>query len=190
MPEEQDPKQQQQEPEGEKPQDGKQEPEQTPVSFEKWLADQSEPIRKLYQEHTQGLRSALDTEREQRKGLERQLKDAASKLEQGSEARKALEEVSAQLEETTKRAEFYEAARAAGVNNFRLAWTAAKQDSLYNRKGEVDLEALREAYPELFHPPTKEKSAAPAGNAGAGTQQPPKGATSMNDLIRRAAGRS
>lgn len=180
MPEDQQGQQQ-----GETPQQQKQEQEQAPANFEKWLAEQPEPIRKLYQEHTQGLRGALDSEREQRKGLERQLRDAASKLEQGSDARKTLDEVTAKLEEQTKRADFYAAAKDAGVNNLKLAWTAAKQDNLYKRNGDVDLTALKEAYPELFH--TEERKP-PPGNAGAGTQKQPSGST-MNDLIRRAAGR-
>lgn len=173
------------------PENGQQPPENNqggtpPVTFEAWLTAQDDHTRGLIDTHTKGLKSALDAEREQRKTLERQLREAAGKLDKDSDARKQLEGLSAQLDERNRQLDFYDAARAAKVANLRLAWLAAKQDNLLKRNGDVDMDALREAYPELFETVGPQK--APTGNAGAGTGSPPK-QVNMNTLIRRAAGR-
>lgn len=47
-----------------------------PVDFEKWLAEQTEEVRKAYEAHTTGLKSALASERDARKRLEKERQDA------------------------------------------------------------------------------------------------------------------
>ena len=71
--------------------------QQTPASFETWLAGQPEDVKRLASEHTTGLKSALASEREQRKQLATQLRDATGKLEKGSDAARTLEEISGKL---------------------------------------------------------------------------------------------
>lgn len=71
--------------------------QQTPASFEAWLAGQPEDVKRLAGEHTTGLKSALASEREQRKQLATQLRDATGKLEKGSDAARTLEEISGKL---------------------------------------------------------------------------------------------
>ena len=157
-----------------------------PASFDEWLTAQDETIRGLYEQHTAGLKSALQAERTQRQDLAKQLREAAKKSEGGSETQKALEETATRLEEAEARATFFEeAARPEiGCSNPRLAYLAAQDAQAIDKKGRVNWAALKEAAPELF----RGKQPAP-GNAGAGTQQqPPKGA-SMNEYIRRATGR-
>ena len=48
---------------------------ETPESFEKWLVDQPETVKELFDSHIDGLKSALDSERSGRKELEKQLKN-------------------------------------------------------------------------------------------------------------------
>ena len=59
--------------------------QQTPASFEAWLAGQPEDVKRLA------------SEREQRKQLATQLRDATGKLEKGSDAARTLEEISGKL---------------------------------------------------------------------------------------------
>jgi hypothetical protein len=153
-------------------------------SWETWLEAQGPEMVALYEEHVGGLRSALQSERQQRREFERQLREAAGQLEQGSQARARLEEMAGGLEQQERRAEFYELAHAAGVTNLRLAWLAVQQDeSLTDRRGMVNMTRLQESYPELFGVARRGP-----GNAGAGTgSQTPKGG-GMNEFIRRAAG--
>jgi hypothetical protein len=165
---------------------GQNDQQQAPLVFDTWIAAQGDEIKSLLDGHTKGLRTALDSERTQRKEFERQLREATGKLEKDSDARKQLETLSSQLEAQGRQAEFYETAHAAGVSNLRLAWVALQQDAaLSDRSGRVDWKRFQEQYPELFG---GAKQKAPAGNAGAGTQNPP-GKAGMNEFIRKAAGR-
>ena len=157
-----------------------------PASWDDFLASAPEPIRNLYTAQTSGLRSALDSERDQRKALAKQLKEATSKMEEGSDARQQMEQISAQLEAQTQRADFYEevARPEIGCVNAKLAYIAAQSDGLIDGHGRVDWDAMRDSYPELF----RQNQKAPAGNAGSGTQSPPPQSVSIDDMIRRKAG--
>jgi hypothetical protein len=157
----------------------------TPATWETVLEGLPEDARALYEGHTQGLRSALESEREQRKNLARQLREATEALEEGSDARTQLETLTQTAEAAEQRAAFYEEAAGQGVKNFRLAWLAAQEIDAFDRRGNVQWESLKEAFPELFQ--VKQGSA--PGNAGAGTQQAPSGGSDMNTIIRRGAGR-
>lgn len=155
-------------------------------SFEDWLGGQDEGIQGLVNEHVAGLRSALGSEREQRRGLEKELREAAKTLDEGSEARTRLEGMADELDGAERRADFYEAAHGEGVSNLRLAWLAVQEnEDLVDRRGVVNFAKLREGYPELFGGGQK----TPAGNAGSGTGNPPPAAGGMNAFIRTAAGR-
>ena len=154
-------------------------------SFESWIGSQDEAVKGLIDGHVKGLKSALDSERAQRGDLARQLRDVTAKAEKGSELEKALTEVSAQLEVTERRASFYEEAGRPeiGCSNPRLAYLAAVEGDLIDKRGRIDWEALKTSAPELFRPRV------PQGNAGVGTGTPPPAQRSMNDYIRRSAGR-
>jgi len=158
-----------------------------PLRYDAWFEALDETAKGLITEHTTGLKSALDAERGTRKDLEGKLRDAASKLEEGSEARKVLEEQAATVAADGERADFHETAHAEGVTNLRLAWLAVQaDDSLLDRRGNVDFAKLKEDMPELFAGAPK-----PApGNAGAGAASQQKGTGGMNEFIRTAAGRS
>lgn len=156
-----------------------------PEDFEAWLEQQDDQTKELYEEHTSGLKSALDSERETRRALEKQLRDAAEAAEEGSEAREKLEEAAAAAETANAQADFYEDAHAAGVSDLRLAWIVVQQDkTLQDRYGKPDFAKLKEQHPALFADGKKP----PPGNAGAGagTETP---ADDMNARIRKAARR-
>lgn len=154
------------------------------ATWDEVVTSLTETQRTMYTEHTQGLRSALDDERKQRKTLSKQLRDATAELEEGSQARDALEALQANLDEAEARADFAEDAVKEGITNPRLAWLAAQQIDAFDRRGNVDWTELKAQFPELFRKPT-----VPAANAGAGTSTPPKTGASMNQLIRQASGR-
>lgn len=157
---------------------------ETPT-FESWLGSQDETIRGLIDGHVKGLKSALESERSQRGDLARQLRDVTAKAEKGSDLEKALTEVSTQLEAAERRAAFYEDAGRPeiGCSNPKAAFALAQAEDLFDKRGRIDWEALKASAPELFRPRV------PQGNAGVGTGGPPPAQKSMNDFIRRAAGR-
>lgn len=150
------------------------------LTFDSWFASLDEPVKNLLDEHTKGLKSALDAERETRKTFEKQIKDLAAKAEKGSEAEARLNELSAQLELSERRASFAELASREGVTNPKALFILAEAGQFFNKKGEADLAGLKETYPEFF------KRSLPEGNAGEGASGQPAG-LSMNDIIRSAA---
>ena len=158
---------------------------ETPKTYDDWVKTQSEDVQELITENTAGLKSALTSERESRKKFETQVRDLATKAEKGSEAQAELVKVADQAAEADRKADFFEAAHAAGVSNIRLAYIAATKDEMFDKRGNANFEKMREQYPELFGG----TPAAPAGNAGTGTQKPPGSASTMNDAIRAMAGR-
>lgn len=152
-----------------------------PASFDTWITGQPEEVRALVEDHTAGLRSALTSERGQRKDLERQLKDLSKRFEKGSEERTAVEKMQADLSAAQRQADFYAEAHKRGVANLKLAWMAAKSE--FGGEEEIDWDKLKQEHPQLF----AATRPAPAGNAGNGTTQSPK-PLDMNAMIRRAAG--
>jgi len=155
-------------------------------TWEAFLGAQSDDVKALHEGHVKGLRSALGSERDQRKDLASQLQDAAKKLEKGSEAQKALEEASGKLEAANQRADFYaEASKPEiGCSNAKLAYIAAQEIGAFDSRGNVNWEVLKQQFPELF----KGKPVA-KGNAGSGAGQTGGGKAGMNEFIRAAAGR-
>jgi hypothetical protein len=171
--------------------DGGQPQNQTPASFEAFLEAQPETVRALYETHISGLRNTVQATRTERDNLAKQLRDATAKAEKGSEMEKTLSGLTQQLEGEQRRADFYEEIGKPGVNclNPKLAWMAAQQDKLLDRNGNVDIAAVKTAYPELFQAAQQPQQQRTQGHAGAGTQQAPaSGGQTMNDLIRRSAG--
>ncbi len=152
------------------------------VNFEAWLKEPANAeIAKAYETHTQGLRSALNTERTARGDLEKQLRDLAKKAEAGSDAETKLTELANALADKSRQMQFFDAAHEAGVTNLKLAWLAARDAGLVSDKGEVDFDKLKAGYPELFG----RAVTAPPVNGGAGNaQQPAK--VDMNDVLRQA----
>jgi len=155
-------------------------------TWEAFLEAQSDEVKALADSHIKGLRSALSSERDQRKDLASQLQDAAKKLDKGSEAQKALEEVAGKLDAANQRADFYaEAGKPEiGCSNAKLAYIAAQEVGAFDSRGNVNWDTLKKDFPELF----KQKPVA-KGNAGNGAGQTGGGKTGMNEFIRAAAGR-
>lgn len=155
------------------------------LTFDTWIAGQDASVKTLLEGHAKGLKSALDSERESRKSLEKQLKDLAGKAEKGSELEKQLGELLSQQQGAQTRAEFYEAAHAAGVSNLKLAYVVASQEGLIDQKGRVNFDEMKKQFPELFGASPK-----PApGNAGTGTNNQLSDRTSMDEFIRRKVNR-
>jgi hypothetical protein len=161
---------------------------QDDLTPEKWLESLDEKSKAFYEENTKGMKSALESERAEKKQLTKTLKELQAQAEKGSDAEKKLAAVIESQEATDKRAEFYEVAHSKGVTNLKLAWTAASGDeSVQLRDGSVDFTKLQETYPELF----RSKTASTSAVSGAGTEQHPAKSTNQaaNDWIRQAAGK-
>lgn len=155
-------------------------------TWDDYLKDQPQEVQVLFKEHVQGLKHALDDERGENKKLASQLREAAKNTSDDT-TKAALEGMAKAQDELTKKTEFYEAASADGCNNLRLAWIAANDIEAFDRKGNVDLYALKNRFPELFG--TQKPAVPPRTNAGGGTQTKP-GEFNMDDFIRTQSGRS
>jgi hypothetical protein len=158
---------------------------QVPVTFETWLEKQDATVKGLLDGHTKGLKSALESERESRKTLEKDLREMAKKADAGSDSQTKLTGMADQLAESDRKADFYDAAHTAGVSNLALAYLAAKEKGLIDSKNRVNFDEMKKIFPELFG-----GKPVAAGNAGNGTEGTPKGANDMNAYIRKAAGHS
>jgi hypothetical protein len=161
-------------------------PPAAPQTFDQFMEAQTPEAKTLLETHTQGLKSALESERGTRKDLEKQVRDLAGKAEKGSEAEKQLTQIADTVAAAERKADFMEAAHAAGVSNLKLAYTVAVQDEMFDRHGRANFEAMKATYPELFG---GGKPTIPPANAGDGTGNKPPAPASMTGLIRQAAGR-
>ena len=154
------------------------ESEVTYETFEDLLNTFDEPAKALYESHTAGLKSALDTERKERKALAEQLKELSGKAEKGSEMEAKLAETAQKLEQTERRAKFAEESSAEGCVNPKAGWTLASAEELFTEAGDIDWRKLKGIAPELF-------KVAPATNAGIKSKP---AAIDFNEEIRRKAG--
>ena len=167
-------------------QDGQQQEQKGGVlewdAFHKALPEEAQ---KLIATKEAGLKSALETERDSRKDLEKELKDVAGRLEKDSDAQKEVLKLADDVAAGNEKSDFYEEAHDEGVSNMRLAYVVAKQDDLINKRGKIDWKTLKEKYPELFG-----KKVVPPGDAGPGTgSRQPGEKVDMNKIIREKAGR-
>lgn len=151
------------------------------LTFDGWIAKQDEAAKAVIESHTSGLKSALNSERETRKELEKQIRQLAGSAQKEGELKGQLEQMSAQFELLERKASFIEDAHREGVTNSKALFILATAGNHFDKKGNADFAALKAEFPEFF------KKLVPQGNAGegAGTQAP---AQTMNDIIRRAAG--
>ena len=155
------------------------------IEWDAWLAEQPDTVKAAFEEKTAGLQSALKNERQANKDREKELRDLAAKAEKGSEAEQQLTKIADNLAVETQRADAYEQLHAAGVSNLKAAWTLARADNLFDRKGNIDLDALKTGYPEIFQ---TRRVASANGGEGTGGGNPPSPAD-MNRAIRQAIGR-
>ena len=155
-----------------------------PLVYDSWLGEQPDDIKEMLSGWEGGLKTALKAERTRAKDFEKQMRDAAKKLEEGSEARTQLEAMADDLVAAKQESAFFEAAHAAGANNIKLLFIAARQDDVIRKDGTSDFVHLKNVYPQLFGSTT----AVPRGDAGNLTD-PPIAKKSMNTAIRTMAGR-
>lgn len=160
-----------------------------PKSFDELYDSLPEGTRGLVDQHISGLRSALTSERDERKKLAKELRDLGSRLKDGeSSTKKELEDLSGKLENYNQQVTAYESLSAAGAKNLKLAYLAAREEGLVLSDGTVKVEQLRDRMPELF---AQAAPAKPKAGAGSGTgETPPAGEPkklSMNDIIRKRA---
>ena len=157
------------------------------ASWDEYVATLKPEVKTLYETHTAGLKSALQSERQQRSELAKQIQMLSKQAAEGSDLKKSLEGMTAKLESETQRADFYEQAvrPEIGCSNPFLAFIVAREADAIDGKGRINWDTIKQQAPELFKP----KSPPPA-SAGAGTSNPPAAKSSMNDFIRAAAGRS
>ena len=149
--------------------------------------EQRQEIDAYHNAKTTGQQSALVKERDAAKvarelnrELEKQAADLAAKAEGAEKA--AAEKWHEQLKTANDRADFYADVHLAGASDTRLAWAAVREYELYDRKGNPDIEALKEKCPYLFKPAT---IPTPRTNAGTGTGQPAATSNDFNTNLRK-----
>jgi hypothetical protein len=158
----------------------------TPESWFGALPEDAKTIaQKWHDEQVVGLKSALGSERDDRKtdrtSFQKQLTDAIAKATGDSKAE--LEKIQASLGESGTRSDFFADAHEAGAGDLRLAWAAVKEYELYDRKGNPDIEALKTKCPYLFQTAAKP---VPHVGAGSGTNQKPSAAHDFDTNLRAA----
>lgn len=170
---------------------GSTEPDPTdqPETFDTWLEAQPEDVKtkvaELYNKNVSGLKSALQSERDEKKGLSTQLKELLPKAEKGSELEKQLTEMANKAESAERRALFAEEAiqPEIGCRNIKAAYAIAIAEELFDKRGNPEWERIKTAAPELFG------TANANANAGAGTNRNQPVKKDMNAFIREATGR-
>jgi hypothetical protein len=153
----------------------------TTLTFETWHADLPVEQKALIESHTKSLKSALGSERESRKDLEKQLREMAKNAEKGSDAQAQLTKLADDLQASDRKADFFELAHGAGVKNLKLAYTVAVSEDMFDKHGRVDFDEMKKSYPELFG----SGSNFTQGNAGSGTNSNTAGKETMDDFIRQ-----
>lgn len=156
------------------------------LTFDGWYSKLEDPVKDLIDDHVTGLKSALNSEREERRRLSKQLTQLSKSADEGSEFQKQLNDTVGKLEEAERKAQFLEDAHDQGISNLKLAYLAAKEEGLIKRDGSVDFLRLREVAPELFE---RKKTPVPPANAGTGVGQSGAVKPDMNAWLRKAAGR-
>ena len=162
-------------------------PEANNGTVEAWLEGQSDEVKTRFEEQTQGLRSALKSERENVKTLSNQLNELKDAAEKGSALEQQITALQDKLRESERHANFVDGAAGAGCTNAKAAYKLAKADAdLWKRDGTPDWAAIKETAPEFFQKPVKA-----AGNAGSGTNINPNTGGKMHpmdELMRRSIG--
>lgn len=158
----------------------------TPQTFEQFLEAQPEAVKALYNSHSEALLNTVKATRDERDQFKKQIKELAKGQAEGSEAKRQLEAMEAQLEKTERRALFLEDAMKPEIQcrNPRAAWLLAEAEGLFDKKGLPDWAAIKQEAPELFGQPVAK------ANAGEGTQKAPTPHRDMNAFIRKSAGRN
>ncbi len=160
-------------------------PEEKPLEWDAFHGSLPEEAQKLIATRESGLKTALNTERDSRRDVEKELKDVAGELEKDSDAQKKVLKLADEVAAGTEKSDFYEDAHDEGVSNLSLAYIVAKKEDLINKRGKTNWKTLKEKYPELFG-----KKKIPDGGAGEGTGgKRPSTKTDMNARIRAKAGR-
>jgi hypothetical protein len=158
-----------------------------PADFDSWLATQTDEtktlVATLHEAKVKGLKSALSSERDAHKTLEKQL-DAAIAKATGAE-KAALEAMQVDVQAANMRAEFFADCQAAGIIDPRTAWAAVKEYDLHDRKGAPDIDALKDKCPYLFQSASPQAPRVSAG-AGAGDRAVVKG--DFNRNLRQTLG--
>jgi hypothetical protein len=150
------------------------------ADFQEFLAKQPENIRKLYDTDVQGLKNTVAATRQERDDFAAQVKELAKSAGKDTELQTKLNDMSAKIEAANRKADFMEQAPAMECKNAKAAYALMLADNLFDRKGQPDWAALKQAAPELFGKRTAKT------NAGEGAGDPPVSG-SMNDWIRQQA---
>lgn len=120
-------------------------------TFEDWLNGQPDDVQTRIADHISGLKTALDSERDNAKTLSKRVKDLQASVGDNAELKKQVDDLQNALEESRRRQAFMDSAAGAGCTNARAAYRFALADGeLWRRDGTPDWAAIKEAVPELF----------------------------------------
>lgn len=144
-----------------------------PFDAAAFIAAQPEEARKGIEAHIEasakGLHKALESERETRKDLEKQLKALQGKAEKGGELEQAIEKMRGELATTNKRNAFL-ASAPKDLEYVKEALAVAEVNSLIADDGRVDWDKFKKDYPGFFAkpapPPPPQTNAPAAGRDG------------------------
>ena len=148
-------------------------------TFEGWYKALPADVQGLVDDHVDGLRSALNTERSERKSLEKRLKEIQKQADEGRRRQSQLQQLSDEMSAATARASFFEAAHTADVRTCAWPGWRPTMPASSTRKPEQWTSPNCAKWLELFAGKTL-----PPANAGAGARQTGVAKPGMNDFTR------
>jgi len=150
-----------------------------PSKFEKWMEDQPEDVKTMFEEHVTGLKTALQSERDGRKDDLKKLRELEKQAETGSDLGRQLAEMTKSMKDMELRTKFIESAGVAGVkaNLVKAAYLTANADGLVS-EDKIDFEGLKTKYPDFFGSEPQPRANAAEQNQANG------GKLDMNDWVR------
>jgi len=155
------------------------------LNWDTWHKTLPKNVQTLIADHESGLKTALGSEREARGTAEKDLRKVAKKLEEGSDAQKEVLKLADEVAVGNTKADFYEDAHKAGISNLKLAYHVATTEDLFDKRGNVDFEKMKENFPELFSKSPRK----PTASAGEGMEGELSQKADMSNWIRQQAGR-
>lgn len=143
--------------------------EEVKTAFEDWLDSQPDETKTLIQERFSSLENSVKATRTERDGYSKELKELSKKLGKDNEATTHINELTAKLDKSEKKAAFIEDASNNGCKRPSVAYTIAEAEQFYTEDGLPDWDKIREAVPELFTAQSLNT------DAGSGTNKKPLG---------------
>jgi len=157
--------------------------DEEPESWEQILATLPKEHQDLYNQSVSKLKTTVKATRKERDRLQTSFKSLSDQLKDKPDLQKQVDDLNTQITSANRKADFMASAPSEGCKNPKAAYALALSEELFDSKGEVDWDDLRDLAPELFKKASGDDLPS-GGGEGREKQARKKQPTTMNDLIR------